>query len=127
MTAREWAKFGVLVRDAGHWQGETVIDAADIALCFRGSDVHPGFGLTFWLNRPERGAARGRARAPESQSFYAGGFEDLIVAAGTGNQRLYAIPFLDLVVVRFGEADRGWRDRDFLERLSAAAGREPPR
>ena len=44
------------------------------------------------------------------------GLEDVYMAAGAGNQRLYIIPTLDMVVVR--QAQFGsWDDREFLSRL----------
>jgi hypothetical protein len=37
------------------------------------------------------------------------------------------IPSLDLVVVRFGERDRSFRDEDLLARIIAGAGEAAPR
>jgi hypothetical protein len=46
----------------------------------------------------------------------ANGISDLFMAAGAGNQRLYVIRSLDMVIVRQG-AFGGWDDREFLEIL----------
>jgi CubicO group peptidase (beta-lactamase class C family) len=126
LRAREWAKFGILVRDRGRWRGQSLIDAEHLDACFEGSAPQPRFGLALWLNvsdgpdvRPPRSAA---ADARGADVFYPDGLEDLVVAAGSGNQRLYVIPSADLVVVRFGVPDREWRDREFLDHL--IAGRE---
>jgi CubicO group peptidase (beta-lactamase class C family) len=121
MSASEWAKFGTLIRDSGHWQGEAVLNADDIQACLQPGKVEPRFGLTFWLNTREPNAARGRRSTAGQAALYPGALEDLVMASGAGNQRLYVIPSLNLVVVRFGEADRDWRDPDFLELISEAA------
>lgn len=121
MSAREWAKFGTLIRDSGHWQGEAVLNADDIQACLQPGEVEPRFGLTFWLNTREPNAARGRRSTAGQAALYPGALEDLVMASGAGNQRLYVIPSLNLVVVRFGEADRDWRDPDFLDLISEAA------
>jgi CubicO group peptidase (beta-lactamase class C family) len=126
LRAREWAKFGILVRDRGRWRGQNVIDREYLDACFEGSAPQPRFGLALWLNvadgpdvRAPRSAA---ADARGADVFYPDGLEDLVVATGSGNQRLYVIPSADLVAVRFGIPDREWRDREFLDQL--VAGRE---
>jgi len=118
MTAGEWAKFGVLIRDRGNWRGEAVLDAEGVEACLQRGEVQPRFGLTFWLNAREPDAAHSRGATAGRTAAYA---EDFIMAAGAGNQRLYVIPALNLVVARFGEDDRDWRDPDFLDLISAAA------
>jgi CubicO group peptidase (beta-lactamase class C family) len=121
MAASEWAKFGVLIRDRGTWRGEVVLDAEDVETCLQRGEVQPRFGLTFWLNAHQPDAAHSRGLAAGQAAMYREGFEDLIMAAGAGNQRLYVIPSLNLVVARFGEDDRSWRDPDFLALITAAA------
>jgi CubicO group peptidase (beta-lactamase class C family) len=121
MTASEWAKFGVLIRDQGHWNGESVLDAEGIEACLRRGKVQPRFGLTFWLNARQSGAARSRGSSAGQAAISHEGLDDLVMAAGAGNQRLYVIPSLNLVVARFGEDDRDWRDPDFLALIAAAA------
>jgi len=112
LTAAEWAKFGRLLRDVGRWQGEAIIDPSQVQTCFIGSDVQPDFGLTVWVN-------------PTSSSSAAAAFPEFSMAAGSGNQRMYAIPSLDLVVVRLGRPHRGWRDREFLELVTSASRASP--
>jgi CubicO group peptidase (beta-lactamase class C family) len=121
MTASEWAKFGVLIRDQGYWHGEIVLDAEGIEACLRRGEVQPRFGLTFWLNARQSDATHSRGSSADQGAVYREGLEDLVMAAGAGNQRLYVIPSLNLVVARFGEDDRGWRDPDFLALITAAA------
>jgi CubicO group peptidase (beta-lactamase class C family) len=121
MTASEWAKFGILIRDRGYWQGESVLDAEGIEACLKPGKVQPRFGLTFWLNVRQPDAAHSRKSTANQTAVYPNGPEDLVMAAGAGNQRLYVIPSLNLVVARFGEDDRDWRDPDFLALITAAA------
>ena len=96
-----------------------MIDPSALAECFQGSGAYPGYGLTLWLNRAEtdRDEREGLYGASLTQTFYPNGLRDLLVAAGSDNQRMYVIPSLDLVVVRFGAFDRRWRDQTFLALL----------
>lgn len=122
LTAAQWAKFGKLLRDVGRWQGETIVDPSELQTCFVASDVRPDFGLAVWVNPTRSGGEPSIAHGEPA-------LPDFSMAAGSGNQRMYAIPSLDLVVVRLGRAHRGWRDRDFLELVVSAsrATRRSPR
>jgi CubicO group peptidase (beta-lactamase class C family) len=111
ITAREWAKLGILVKNRGRWQGRRILPEASIAAVTRGSRVSPEYGLGWWLNHSKK------TMGVTSPTFYPGGLRDMVVAAGVGNQRLYVIPSLDLVVVRFGKPHGHWLDREFLARL----------
>jgi CubicO group peptidase (beta-lactamase class C family) len=59
LTAREWAKFGELVRRGGRATGPdgeeiAIVDEAILRRCFEPSAANPAYGLTWWL--PSRGA-----------------------------------------------------------------------
>jgi CubicO group peptidase (beta-lactamase class C family) len=129
LTARAWARFGLLLRQRGRWRAEAVVEPEALAECFQGSEANPGFGLALWLNaRPSRSESHaGWSRRDASHAFYPGGLPELAVATGLDNQRLYVIPSLDLVVVRFGGRDRGFRDEELLTRIvTGTAGATSP-
>jgi CubicO group peptidase (beta-lactamase class C family) len=98
MTAREWAKFGLLVLHQGRWQDRQVIPAKVLQECFVGTNANPHYGLTFWLEK--------LGRAPK----------DLVMARGRGMQILYIVPSLELVVVQFADTER-FNQSEFLGRL----------
>jgi CubicO group peptidase (beta-lactamase class C family) len=121
MAAREWAKFGVLIRDRGSWRGEVVLDAEDVEACLQQGEIQPHFGLTFWLKTRESDAAALGGSAADPNAVRDATLGDVVMAAGAGNQRLYVIRSLNLVVARFGSDGRDWRDPEFLDRIAAGA------
>lgn len=98
LKAREWAKFGLLIRDMGRWEGRQIIPEAPLRECFTGSKANPSYGLTFWL---------GNGRA---------GPKDLVMAAGKGKQKLYIMPSLNLLAVQFADTNR-FNEERFLNLL----------
>lgn len=133
ITAREWARFGEFVRASGKADGKQIVDPVTFAAMFRGSAVHPGYGLTWWLPHAYKVADPitsetdiGR-RASELPA-------DMVVAAGAGDQRLYVIPSQGIVIVRqalldlaglaVGRYERsGWSDADFVTMIVGRASR----
>lgn len=117
LKAREWIKFGQLLKNRGKWNGKQIIDAKLLDELTVGSKVNPAYGLTFWLNAAGIGPS-----GSQKQDLAAGNGGNTVagvgvyMAAGAGNQRLYVIPSQDLVVVRFG-AFGGYEDREFLSKL----------
>jgi CubicO group peptidase (beta-lactamase class C family) len=111
-TAHEWAKFGVLARDDGMWQGERLVAQGAFAECWQGSDANPAYGLTWWLNRATD--ADIPVSVPAGQTLMGDAPEDAVVAAGHDDQRLYVVPSRDVVVVRLSEGDRQFDDAEFL-------------
>jgi CubicO group peptidase (beta-lactamase class C family) len=124
MKASEWAKFGVLIRDLGSWHGETVLEVAGVEACLEPSEVQSRFGLTFWLNARKPYAVVSQEPSAGSAAADNEELAEVIMAAGAGNQRLYVIRSLNLVVARFGEDDRDWRDPEFLDLIAAGAASE---
>jgi CubicO group peptidase (beta-lactamase class C family) len=121
LTAREWAKYGELILNQGHWRGETILAEARLAECFKGSAANPGYGLSFWLpgkanGRGEHGAV---TRENTKKLLEVGAGEDITKAVGRGGQKLYIIPSEGLVIVhqadRWGLWRMGFKDADFLK------------
>lgn len=120
LTAREWVKFGQLLKDGGKWNGKQIIRKDLLDELRKGSKANPAYGITFWLNHDGTKANGVSTRNAVMTEISANGVSkealDLFMAAGAGNQRLYIIPSLDLVVVRqaaFGK----WDDGEFIKRL----------
>lgn len=120
LTAREWVKFGLLLKNNGKWNGKQIVKKSLLDELVVGSKTNPAYGLTFWLNR-QGTDARGMATTTRaiddiSQNGIASGASDLFMAAGAGNQRLYIIRSQDMVIVRQGNFGR-WDDRTFISKL----------
>jgi len=124
MTARSWARFGVTALNHGEVGGHQFGDPVVWDAMFQPSAANPGYGLGWWLmNHPDAEPSR----AQRGQPMIGPGpeFPLVAVAAGAGNQRLYVIESLDLVIVRMTRGvidDRRtrrlrWSDRRFLETL----------
>lgn len=116
LTAREWAKFGLLLKNNGKWNGKQIVDGKLLDELTVGSKVNPAYGLTFWLNAKGSGPSGGERLNFGGEILNGGKPLDVFMAAGAGNQRLYVIRSQDLVVVRFGLFG-GWDDRAFVSKL----------
>jgi CubicO group peptidase (beta-lactamase class C family) len=100
LTAREWLKFGLLVRDRGRWEKKTVVPDDALARCFTGSRANPRYGLAWWLSPLPA-------------------HPDVVYASGSGGQALYVLPSENAVVVKFGNAS-SWKHDAFLKKLLSA-------
>jgi CubicO group peptidase (beta-lactamase class C family) len=134
LSAKEWAKFGLFIKNGGKWNGKQIVSAKLLKECFAGTKANPNYGLTWWLNRSHDASANVPAKSngrnqglqdllgitPETTAMSEEGIgaefpKDLVMAAGAGKQRLYIVPSLDLVIVRQGRQAR-FDDREFLAR-----------
>jgi len=119
LTAREWVKFGLFMKNGGKWNGKQLIRKDLLDELVKGSKANPAYGVTFWLNHPGKNPLGRDIGSEEAEGLKVGlydGAGDLFMAAGAGNQRLYIIRSLDMVIVRQGRAGQ-WDDKDFLGRL----------
>ncbi|MBM3502980.1 MAG: serine hydrolase [Alphaproteobacteria bacterium] len=98
MSARDWAKFGELVRLGGVNNGRALVDPMAFREQFVGTTANPGYGLTWWLPAPERD--RDIVSETVDIGRRGGVPKDLVTAAGAGDQRLYVVPSLGLTIVR---------------------------
>jgi CubicO group peptidase (beta-lactamase class C family) len=123
MNAAEWARMGKAILRNGSPALRRGMSEA-----FRGSAANPMFGLGFWNNRLAKSPGS-REVDPEDLldlkwhqqhwsntclSHAAPG--DLVASIGSGGQRLYVVPSLDLIVVRQGFLSN-FSDGEFLGRL----------
>lgn len=121
LTAREWVKFGLFLKNGGKWNGKQIIKKKLLDELVIGSKANPAYGITFWLNHAGIDP-QGRQTKPRTnmenirQNGVIPDVKDLYMAAGALNQRLYIIPSMDLVIVRQGRQGK-YEDREFLERL----------
>jgi CubicO group peptidase (beta-lactamase class C family) len=129
LTAREWADFGQLIVNGGEWHDRSIVREDLLMQLFQGSRANPFYGLTFWLNGGptavegadlSRGAKRWLSRTDQG-FIWRDGPKDLVMAAGSGSQRMYIIPSLKLVVVRQAEKSKKFSDVDLLEALLGSA------
>lgn len=122
LAAEQWAKIGEFVRRSGRQDGKPLVDPAALAALFKGSDVNPAYGLTWWLPRASP-STDPVTRSTDIVAHAATLPADLLVAAGAGDQRLYVIPSRRLTIVRQAKLDvaalaadkkSGWSDAHFL-------------
>ena len=123
-TARDLARFGLLVLARGQWKGQSVIgDRRYLTAALEPSQkMNPSYGYLWWLNG-QRSIVRGSrtVRGP----LIPGAPDDLVAALGALGRKLYVVPSLDLVVTRLGDspnaAGQARFDSEFWKRLMAAA------
>ena len=126
LTAREWARLGELVLGRGNYHGRQIVPANLLSEAFFGSQANPSYGLTFWLNQQ---APLGREADMERMldlpwesarwtdvCICKDAPADMVVALGSGYQRLFVIPSLKAVIVRQGSNAR-FSDAHFLRLL----------
>lgn len=124
MTARQWARMGSLLIARGH----PVLDDRAFDKLTKGSSANRAYNLGFWNNRAA-GSRRAREIDVEDElgehwweqdwrnaCLCRDAPEDLLACIGSSAQRLYAVPSMQLVIVRQG-SDRGFSDAEFLRLL----------
>jgi len=120
LSTYEWAKFGEFLLKKDTYKQKQLLDGKELSSIFIGHKANPAYGMGFWLNRPLTllltQPILDLQPAIDGDQIYPGGSSDLYAAIGSGKQRLYVIPSLDLVIVRFGK-EAPFSDGDFLSRL----------
>src|SRR5205809_5454230 len=123
LTAREWARLGELVLGNGNYHGRQIVPAALLREAFAGSQPNPSYGLTFWLNQQAATAREADMERmldlPWQSAQWTGvcicndAPADMVVALGSGYQRLFVIPSLKAIIVRQG-SNAQFSDAHFL-------------
>lgn len=128
LTARQWSRLGLMLLGRGRLGTAVILREEALEPALQGSRANPCFGFALWLNRA---AGHRGAREVDIEQMLERPWQkqdwrnacicrdappDLFAAVGSGHQRLWVIPSLDLVVVRQGE-DAPFSDADFLRIL----------
>ena len=120
LSLGEWARFGEFINRVENGKQKQLVNSQELAVLFTGHKANPAYGMGFWINRPppvpQLQPISKLQLAIDGDQLYPGGPRDLIAAIGSEKQRLYMIPSLNLVVVRFGR-ETAFSDGDFLSRL----------
>ena len=103
MTARDWARYGLLNLRGGEWDGEQVVPREwieDARRAWAVDDEGNHYGTHWWIGDDDRG------------TFWCSGFEF---------QRVICVPTTDLVVVRLGKTPEDAYDtpREWLDEIVA--------
>ncbi|MFM7447554.1 MAG: serine hydrolase domain-containing protein [Leptolyngbyaceae cyanobacterium] len=96
ISAREWAKYGILLLNRGRWQGQQLLNSGLLNQCFQGTEANPAYGITFWLNKP------GLTHNGLSMQPIRAASDSMVMAIGAGDQVMFVLPEQNLVVVRQG-------------------------
>ena len=125
-TARDLARFGLLILAGGTWNGETLIDdtAYLVEMLRPSQSLNPSYALLWWVNGQASSMSWAIPPATTAGTLIPAAPADLVAAQGARDRKLYVVPSLDLVVSRLG--DNGSLDGSsfndaFWERLMEAA------
>ena len=119
-SARDLARFGLLVERNGQWCGQNVLDNPGfLAKALRPSQaLNPSYGSLWWVNGQERRVlADGTAI---DGPLVPGAPADLYAGLGALGRKVYVVPSQKLVVTRLGDAPERSFDREFWRLLMEA-------
>lgn len=96
-TARDLARFGLLMLAKGIWEGRNIVDnPAYYQQALVPQPLKPTYGLFWWLNT--------------DKLLIKDAPDDTFLAWGTRSCHVYVVPCLNLVVVRVGDEPKDGRD-----------------
>nr|WP_288833633.1 serine hydrolase [uncultured Flavobacterium sp.] len=103
-TTRSMARFGLLMLNKGKWGDSTILNEAFFnAATTTSQNINLGYGYLWWLN------GKSSYHLPQTQLQFSGsiipnGPNDMFMALGKNDQKIYVIPSKKMVVIRMGEA-----------------------
>lgn len=106
-TTRSMARFGLLALNNGNWNGTPIVNSAYFNDATTTSqNINLAYGYLWWLN------GKSSYHLPQSQlqlpgSIIPSGPNDMIMALGKNDQKIYVIPSKKMVVIRMGDAADG--------------------
>jgi CubicO group peptidase (beta-lactamase class C family) len=103
-STRSMARFGYLILNQGRWEEEQIINAEFIQNATSTSqNINKSYGYLWWIN------GESSYRLPQIQFEFQGsiipsGPNDLFMALGKNDQKIYVVPSKKMVVIRMGNA-----------------------
>jgi CubicO group peptidase (beta-lactamase class C family) len=98
------ARFGLLALNKGKWNSQVILNEAYFNDATTTSQpINQSYGYLWWLN------GKASYHLPQSQLQYPGsiipsGANDMFMALGKNDQKIYVIPSKKMVVIRMGDA-----------------------
>ncbi len=106
-TPRAMARFGLLMLNRGKWNGTVVLNESYFTNATNTSqNINLGYGYLWWLN------GKTSYRLPTLQTQFQGSIipaapDDMFMALGKNDQKIYVIPSKKMVIIRMGDAADG--------------------
>ncbi len=103
-TSRSMARFGLLMLNNGKWQNDQVLDPNFFnSATTTSQDINLGYGYLWWINGQES------YHLPQLQVEFPGsiipsGPNDMYMALGKNDQKIYVVPSKKMVIIRMGDA-----------------------
>lgn len=103
-TTRSMARFGLLMLNKGKWENNVILNESFFnAATTTSQNLNLSYGYLWWLN------GKSSYRLPQSQLQFQGsiipnGPNDMFMALGKNDQKIYVIPSKKMVVIRMGDA-----------------------
>lgn len=103
-TARSMARFGLLSLNKGNWNGTQIINQNYFTEATSTSQlINPAYGYLWWLN------GKATYHLPQTQINFTGTLipdapNDMYMALGKNDQKIYVVPSKNIVVIRLGDA-----------------------
>jgi len=103
-TTRSMARFGLLMANKGKWEDNTILNENYFhAATTTSQNINLGYGYLWWLN------GKSSYHLPQSQLQFSGSIipsapNDMYMALGKNDQKIYIVPSKKMVVVRMGDA-----------------------
>ena len=102
-TSRSMARFGLLMLNKGKWDTNQVLNETYFSEATNTSqNINLGYGYLWWLN------GKANYHLPDLQTQFSGsiiptGPNDMFMALGKNDQKIYVIPSKKMVIIRMGD------------------------
>ncbi len=125
-NGRNWLRIGELLASDGVWKGRRLLPEGWVDRMTQGAASNPNFGMQLWRNEPYAPAqlrmSKPRMELPRDPALAA---PDAWYMEGHFSQRVYVVPSLGLVVVRFGKDRLDWDEAKMMNGLIGALKASP--